>query len=76
MCVCVSVGLTMTSLPPGMLKTGSSELGAGSALCVCVYVSVGQVRVDVDLLSDPGREVRHVAVHAGSEHFTEAHAAP
>lgn len=59
----------MTSLPPGMLKTGSVE-------CVCVCVSVGQVRVDVDLLLDPGGEVRHVAVHSGSEHFTEAHAAP
>lgn len=32
--------------------------------------------MDVDLLLDPGGEVRHVAVHAGSEHFTEAHAAP
>lgn len=53
----------MMSLPPGMLKTGS-------------VVSVGEVCVDVDLLLDPGREVRHVAVHAGSEHFTEAHAAP
>lgn len=39
-------------------------------------MSVGEVRVDVDLLLDPGREVRHVAVHAGSEHFAEAHAAP
>lgn len=39
-------------------------------------VSVGQVRVDVDLLLDPGCEVRHIAVHSGSQHFTEAHAAP
>ena len=38
--------------------------------------SVGQVGVDVDLLLDPRREVRHVAVHAGPEHLTEAHAAP
>lgn len=43
---------------------------------VCVCVSVGQVRVDVDLLLDPGCEVRHIAVHSGSQHFTEAHAAP
>lgn len=39
-------------------------------------VSVSQVCVDVDLLLDPGREVRHVAVNSGSEHFAEAHAAP
>lgn len=32
--------------------------------------------MDVDLLSDPGSEVRHVAVDSGSEHFTEAHAPP
>lgn len=32
--------------------------------------------MNVDLLLDPGGEVRHVAVHARSEHFTEAHAAP
>lgn len=39
-------------------------------------MSVGQVRVDVDLLLDPGGEVRDVAVNPGSERFTEAHAAP
>lgn len=39
-------------------------------------MSVGQVCVDVDLLLDPGGEVRDVAVNPGSEHFTEAHAAP
>ena len=63
-----------------MLETGSSELRAGSAVCVCVCVcvcvSVSEVCVDVDLLLDPGCEVRHVAVHSRSEHFTEAHTAP
>lgn len=45
-------------------------------MCVCVCVSVGQVRVDVYLLLDPGGEVRHVAVNSRSEDFAEAHAAP
>lgn len=32
--------------------------------------------MDVDLLPDPGGEVRHIAVDSGSQHFAEAHAAP
>lgn len=47
----------MTSLPPGMPEARSRK-------CVCVLVA--QVRVDVDLLLDPGCEVRHVAVNSGS----------
>lgn len=43
---------------------------------MCLCVSVGQVRVDVELLLDPGREVCYIAVHSRSEDFTEAHAAP
>ena len=43
---------------------------------VCVCVSVSQVCVDVDLLLDPGGEVRHIAVNSGSEHFTETDTAP
>jgi len=59
----------MTSLPPGMNKRLERVV---SGVCA----SVGQVCVDVDLLLDPGREVRHVAVNSGSQHFAEAHAAP
>lgn len=39
-------------------------------------LSVGQIRVGVDLLLDPGGEMCDVAVDAGSQDLTEAHAAP
>lgn len=54
----------------GMLRTGSSES------CVAGVLSVGQIGVSVDLLSYPGGEVCDVAVDAGSQDLTEAHAAP
>lgn len=54
----------------GMLRTGSSEG------CVAGVLSVGQIGVSVDLLSYPGGEVCDVAVDAGSQDLTEAHAAP
>lgn len=38
--------------------------------------SVAQVRVDVDLLLDPGCEVGHITVDSRSQNLTEAHAAP
>lgn len=43
---------------------------------VCVCVSVAQVRVHVDLLSDPGSEVSHITVNSWTQDFTEADAAP
>lgn len=61
----------MTSLPSGMNESLEQEVSGEWA-----YVSVAQVCVDVDLLLDPGGEVRDVAVNPGSEHFAEAHAAP
>lgn len=60
----------MTSLP---LECCGQE--AARAVCAGVS-SVSQIRVNVDLLLDPGGEMCDIAVNARSEDFTEAHAAP
>lgn len=71
----VRVSVSVSVSGDDVTSSGTAWTGSSAAVGAGV-LSVGQIRAGVDLPLDPGGEMRHVAVDAGSQHLAEAHAAP